>query len=97
VVTSREAPQQLIVLPTGAVRTLRLDGLGLSESQRLLAEKQLSGNPEDWGNLIRRCAGNGLALKVVGESIRETFGGAIGAFVESSGPGNVFAGVRRLL
>ena len=97
VLTSREAPQQLAVLPTGAVRTLRLDGLGLSESQRLLAEKQLSGNPEDWANLIRRCGGNGLALKVVGESIREVFGGDIRAFLEASGPGNVFAGVRRLL
>jgi len=63
----------------------------------LLADKQLSGNAEDGGNLIARFGGNGLALKLVGESIRQVFGGDIGAFLDESGSGTVFGGIRRLL
>jgi transcriptional regulator with XRE-family HTH domain len=97
VVTSREAPPELVVLPGGAVRRFKLGGLGVSEGQVLLADKQLSGNAEDWANLIGRMGGNGLALKVVGESIREIFGGDIGAFLDESGLGTVIGGIRRLL
>jgi len=97
VVTSREVPPELAVLGGGAVRRFQLGGLGVAEGQVLLADKQLSGTDEDWQNLIGRFGGNGLALKVVGESIREVFGGAIGAFLEESGSGTVFGGIRRLL
>jgi WD40 repeat protein len=97
VVTSREAPPELAVLSGGAVRTLQLGGLGIAEGQVLLADKQLSANPTDWANLISRFGGNGLALKVVGESIREVFGGDIGAFLDESGVGTIVGGIRRLL
>jgi WD40 repeat protein/transcriptional regulator with XRE-family HTH domain len=96
-VTSREAPPELVALTGGAVRTLQLSGLGVAEGQRLLADKQLLGNTEDWAKLISRFGGNGLALKVVGESIREVFGGDIHAFLEQSGEGSVYGGIRRLL
>src|SRR5713101_5963019 len=36
-------------------------------------------------------------LKLVGESIRQVFGGDVGAFLEESGSGTVFGGIRRLL
>jgi hypothetical protein len=49
------------------------------------------------GRPQRRFGGNGLALKVVGESIRELFGGEIGAFLEEIGASSVFGGIRRLL
>jgi len=97
VVTSREAPPELAVLGGGAVRAFQLGGLGVTEGQVLLADKQLSGKAEDWANLIARLGGNGLALKVVGESIREVFGGDVGAFLDESGTGAVFGGIRRLL
>ncbi len=97
VVTSREAPPELAVLGSGAVRTLQLSGLGTPEGHVLLADKQLSGNDQDWANLISRFGGNGLALKVVGESFRPVFGGDIGAFLEEVGSGTVFGGIRRLL
>ncbi|HTD78121.1 MAG TPA: WD40 repeat domain-containing protein, partial [Chloroflexota bacterium] len=95
--TSREAPPDLVVLPGDAVRTLELGGLAVAEGQVLMADKHLSGSHLAWANLITRFGGNGLALKLVGESIREVFAGDIGAFLEESGSGTVFGGIRRLL
>jgi WD40 repeat protein/transcriptional regulator with XRE-family HTH domain len=97
VVTSREAPPELAVLSGGGVRELHLGGLGVPEGQVLLAEKQLSGSEEDWANLIARFGGNGLALKVVGESIRQVFDGEITTFLGQAGSGSIFGGMRRLL
>jgi WD40 repeat protein/transcriptional regulator with XRE-family HTH domain len=95
--TSREAPAELAVLGGDAVRTFSLGGLGVDEAQGLLAPKQLVGTTEQWAELIARFGGNGLALKVVGESIRELFGGEIGPFLEEAGASSVFGGIRRLL
>ena len=97
VVTSREAPADLDLLGGGAVRTLELGGLGVPEGQVLLADKQLSGTTEDWTALITRSGGNGLALKVVGESIREVFGGDIAAFLDGPASVTFYGGIRRLL
>ncbi len=47
----------------------------MADGQALLAGKGLSGSPHEWSTLVDRLGGNGLALKVVGESIRELFGG----------------------
>src|SRR5207302_705199 len=96
-VTSREAPRELATLAGNPVRTLELGGLAVAEGQVLLANKQLSGNDNDWANLTARFGGNGLALKLVGESIRQVFGGEIGSFLEGSGSNTVFGGIRRLL
>jgi WD40 repeat protein/transcriptional regulator with XRE-family HTH domain len=96
IVTSREAAPELAVLSGGAARRFELGGLRVSEGQVLLADKQLVGNPKDWASLIGRFGGNGLALKVVSESVRQVFGGDIGAFLEQSA-GTVIGGVRRLL
>src|SRR5262249_10460852 len=72
VLTSREAPPELAVLG-GAVRSFELGGLGVDEAQVLLAAKQLEGTSQQWAELNARFGGNGLALKVVGETIRELF------------------------
>jgi WD40 repeat protein/transcriptional regulator with XRE-family HTH domain len=96
ILTSREAPPELAVL-SGAVRTLDLSGLGSDEAQVLLAAKQLDGTSQQWGELNARYGGNGLALKVVGETIRELFGGEIGTFLEAGSGDSVFGGIRRLL
>ncbi len=97
VVTSREAPPELAVLGGHRSRRLELSGLGVAEGQVLLADKRLSGSSEHWANLIGRFGGNGLALKLVGESIREVFDGDIATFLEESGSGTIFGGIRRLL
>jgi WD40 repeat protein len=97
VVTSREAPPELALLGAGAVHALELDGLAVTEGQALLADKRLAGTNEDWTALITRFGGNGLALKIVGESIREVFAGDIAASLEGASSITVFSGIRRLL
>jgi hypothetical protein len=69
----------------------------VADGQALLAGKGLSGNPHEWSTLVDRLGGNGLALKVVGESIRELFGGQLEAFLDEAGSGTLFGGIRRLL
>src|SRR5439155_15101565 len=68
-------------------------------SRALLAGRQITGTREDWRDLVARFSGHSLAWKVVGESIRELFGGAIAPFMqlEDAGASTVFAGIRRLL
>jgi len=96
-VTSRESPPEFSILDGSAARTLHLGGLGVAESRLLLAGKGLSGNPDDWTSLVTHFGGNGLALKVVGESIRELFRGELGAFLNETGSSTVFGGIRRVL
>jgi WD40 repeat protein len=95
--TSREAPPDWTIYDGIGVHTLELGGLTVHEGQVLLAQKDLSGDTADWARLIDHYGGNSLALKVVGESIRQVFGGDIAAFLAESGSGTVFGGIRRLL
>jgi WD40 repeat protein/transcriptional regulator with XRE-family HTH domain len=94
--TSREAPPRFAMLG-GAVRSFELGGLGVDEAQELLAPKKLAGTPQQWAELNARFGGNGLALKVVGQSIRELFGGDIGSFLDEAGAISVFGDIRRVL
>jgi WD40 repeat protein/transcriptional regulator with XRE-family HTH domain len=96
--TSREAPPELAVLGVAA-RSLELHGLGAFEARALLSDKQLHGDERAWLSLVDRYGGNGLALKIVGETIRQVFNGDVGAFLEDApnAYGMVFGGIRRLL
>jgi len=97
VLTSREAPAELAILGVEAVRSLPLSGLGVDEARLLLALKQLIGSPQQWVELVARFGGNSLALKLVGERIRELFDRDIGLFLEEAGDSSVFGGIRQLL
>jgi WD40 repeat protein/transcriptional regulator with XRE-family HTH domain len=98
VMTSREAPPELAMLGSG-VRELELGGFSVGETRALLADKQLRGEAPAWDNLVERYGGNGLALKIVGETIRQIFDGDVPAFLEEAAAtyGTVFGGIRRLL
>ena len=65
----------------------------------LLRDKDLRGDDAAWTDLVARYGGNGLALKVVGETIREIYGGDIAEFLgDVDGTrGGVVGGVRSLL
>src|SRR5262249_54538757 len=93
-----EAPPELALLGSGA-RALELRGLGLVDAQAVLADKQLRGEDQVWLSLVDRYGGNGLALKIVGETIRQVFEGDIAAFLADAigRYGTVFGGIRRLL
>ncbi|MBV9898742.1 MAG: NACHT domain-containing protein [Chloroflexi bacterium] len=95
--SSREAPREVALLASGSVRAFALGGLGPDETQVLLTPKQLRGTPQAWTNLTTRFGGNGLALKLVGENIRELFDGDIDAFLESAGAAGPFGDIRSLL
>jgi len=96
-VTSREKPPELGPLEgEGApVCSLRLDGLAMDEGRALLRDKALVGDEVAWHALVERYAGNALALKIVGETIGELFGGDIATFLAQGEV--VFGGIRRLL
>jgi WD40 repeat protein/transcriptional regulator with XRE-family HTH domain len=97
VLTSREAPPELSLVP--GARALELHGLGVAESQALLADKQLIGDAQAWLSLVDHYGGNGLALKIVGETIHQVYNGDVAAFLAEAIAtyGTVFGGVRRLL
>jgi WD40 repeat protein/transcriptional regulator with XRE-family HTH domain len=98
ILTSREAPPELAVLGPG-VHSLELHGLGVTETQTMVAEKHLIGDTEAWFSLVDRYGGNGLALKIVSETIRQVYDGDMAAFLgDATGMhGTVFGGIRRLL
>jgi WD40 repeat protein/DNA-binding XRE family transcriptional regulator len=97
VLTSREVPPNISILNSDAVRTFSLGGLGINATQLMLAPKQLTGDPKQWDELTDRFGGNSLALKLVGERIRELFGGEIGLYLEEEGVSSVFGGIRQVL
>lgn len=84
VLTSREKPKEVARLlgKTPSAHLLGLPGVGWSEGQQILKERELSGSDEHWGELITRYAGNPLALKLIAESIQTLFDGEIGRFLE---------------
>jgi DNA-binding XRE family transcriptional regulator len=95
--TSREAPAELTAIVGGAARTLRLGGLGVEAVQLVLASKELLGSSEQWSELTVQMGGNPWALKMVGDSIRELFGGDIAAFLHEAPVGCLFGRMRRLI
>jgi WD40 repeat protein/transcriptional regulator with XRE-family HTH domain len=99
--TSREEPPELGPLrgDRGPVRTLDLTGFDVAEGRALLRDKRLDGSDDVWQDLVRRYGGNGLALRVVSETIRELFGGAIAEYLDyvAATPGVIVGGVRQLL
>jgi WD40 repeat protein len=97
VLTSREAPPELSILGGSAAFALELGGMRAHEGAALLAHEQLVGNSQDFADLIARFGGNVLALKLVGETIRQLFGGDIGLFLQQIGSSAIFGDIRRLL
>jgi WD40 repeat protein/transcriptional regulator with XRE-family HTH domain len=101
VLTSREMPPELwqLVEAQGPVRALELGGLSAADSRALLDGKGLRGDDDAWRTLVEWYGGNALALKVVGETIRQIFGGDLAAFLAyaASRKSMIVGGVRRLL
>jgi WD40 repeat protein len=88
-VTSREKPKEVALLEgeTAAIRSYHLAGLPPTDGRDILKDKGLQGTEHTWETLITHYGGNPLALKLVGQVIREVFGGDIMAFLKD---GEVF-------
>jgi WD40 repeat protein len=94
--TGREKPLELHGLdaPGGSARTLVLRG-SEEAALRLLEGAQLEGTEEERRRLAERCGFSPLAVKLVAGSVREIFGGAIGAFLGQEA--TLIGGLRRVL
>jgi WD40 repeat protein len=101
IVTSREEPPEIGPLRAerGPVRTIVLTGLGPEDGRAMLRDNRLDGDDAAWQALVEHCGGNGLALRVVGDTTRELFGGSIADFLAyaSATSGVLVGGVRQLL
>jgi len=82
--TSREKPREVARLEgdRSPVRALPLLGVGQNEGQRILKERELTGTDQQWSTLVGLYSGNPLALKLVSQSIHESFGGNIDQFLQ---------------
>ncbi len=93
--TSREKPQELARLAGAAspVRIFHLGGMAVSDAQALLHDRTIRGADKAWRALVRRCAGNPLALLLMADAIRDLFGGDIARFLHhgSAGLGDIGA------
>lgn len=101
VVTSREEPPELVPLrdERGPVRALDLGALGADDGRAVLRDRWLEGDDAAWHELVSRCGGNVLALKVAGETIRELFNSDIADYLSFVAPTAVMQmdGLRQLL
>ncbi|NER36483.1 MAG: hypothetical protein F6J93_21275 [Oscillatoria sp. SIO1A7] len=97
--TSREKPKELAALEgeTLPARSLQLQGLEDSEGCEIFKTKGLSpGSFAEGGReLIRRCCGNPLALKIAATTIKELYDGDIDEFLSQESV--AFDGIRDLL
>jgi hypothetical protein len=86
--TSREKPADLRLLEGKytPVRSLRLAGLDATACQQLIEEKEVVGSQQEQAQLIEVYSSNPLALKIVGDTIVDLFGGEIGPFLASEAP-----------
>jgi WD40 repeat protein/transcriptional regulator with XRE-family HTH domain len=98
-VTSREVPEDIAMEESAAagVRILELGGIEAGDARLLLRDKLLDGDDAAWSGLVGHYAGNPLALRIVGETIQQVFGGDIERFVEQAESIGAFGGIRRLL
>ena len=86
--TSRERPRQLSnhAEQSGALRTLRLDGLSLSDGQQLLRKHHIAGQETAIAALLHCYSGNPLALTLVADAIDELFAGDLDTFLQEETP-----------
>lgn len=98
--TSREKPREIAALEGEilSVRALQLTGLETEDCQALIQAKGVSASPEQWDQLIKRYAGNPLAIKIVTTTIDDVFGGQVDEFLEQIQQGTaIFGDIRDLL
>lgn len=98
--TSREKPREIAALEgqTLKVRCLPLPGLDTENCQEIIQAKGVYSSSEQWQELIKRYAGNPLAVKIVTTTIHDLFAGNVGEFLEQIQHGTaIFGDIRDLL
>jgi hypothetical protein len=82
--TSRELPWglDLILAPPARVQTIGVAGLDIQPARQILQAWGITSQVGAAEELIRRCAGNPLALRIIAEAVRDIFGGQLDAFLQ---------------
>jgi WD40 repeat protein len=96
--TSREKPKELAWLEGDnlPVRSFPISGLKEEEVREIFGNKgSFLANDQDWKELIRRYAGNPLALKIVSTTAQELFNSDVAEFLRQET--GVFGDIRDLL
>jgi NB-ARC domain len=80
---STEKPKEIPFLEekTTFVHSLKLKGLDSKNAKRILKDKGLSAEGDDWEEIIEMYKGNPLSLKLVATTIQELFGGNVSEFL----------------
>lgn len=83
--TSRERPQELILLEeeTPTARSLSLTGLSAAAGRQMLAGRGLSTQLVGLDALVQHYSGNPLALKLAAETVQEIFDSNVAAFLQA--------------
>jgi DNA-binding MarR family transcriptional regulator/ABC-type dipeptide/oligopeptide/nickel transport system ATPase subunit len=83
VINSREKPIQIELLEqeTSYVGSLKLTGLLPEKAQKILQANHLSGNQQEWQELIKLYRGNPLALNTIVATIKDFFNGSVSDFL----------------
>ena len=100
ILTSREKPKEIAPLAdiNNQFCTLQLNGLKESECQEIIKSKGVANYAIEWEQLVRRYAGNPLALKIVTTTIQDLFSGNIAEFLAHiEGSSAVFGDLSDLL
>ncbi|MBW4607924.1 MAG: hypothetical protein KME22_12040 [Hassallia sp. WJT32-NPBG1] len=97
VLTSREKPKEVAFLEGEGlpVRSLQLRGLKVVEGQEIFQVKGLSAAKNEWEVMVKRYAGNPLALKIVSTTIKDIFDGNVTEFLRQETA--VFGDIRDLI
>jgi WD40 repeat protein/DNA-binding CsgD family transcriptional regulator len=97
IITSREKPREFALLAgkTQPVRTWQLVGLKEIEGQEIFKAEGFLGSEHDYKELIKRYAGNPLALKIISATIQNLFDGKISDFLAQGI--TIFGDIRDLL
>ncbi|MDM9385148.1 NB-ARC domain-containing protein [Chlorogloeopsis sp. ULAP01] len=84
VLTSREQPQEVALLKGQAlsVRSLQLSGLNVIAGLEIFKIKGLTVAKEECEAIVKRYAGNPLALKIVSTTIEDVFDGNVSEFLQ---------------
>jgi hypothetical protein len=98
-ITTRELPSELAGEEgeRGGVRVMELQGFETDQARQLVEDRHLEGDADAWSELVRQYGGNGLALRIVSETIHQVFGGDIAEYIRYASSGMLAGGIKRLL
>jgi WD40 repeat protein len=97
VLTSREKPKEVAFLEGNIlpVRSLNLSGLDVVDGQKIFESKGLCSSEPEVKEVVKRYAGNALALKIVATTILDVFNGDTSEFIQQNV--TAFGDIRELL